>query len=103
MDVELISFEGCPNVELARQSIDEAARRSGVVVQVRHRVVADAAEAVAAGMRGSPTVLVAGHDVAPAGGNGGSLSCRLDLGLDVDRITSALVRAREGDAGADLG
>src|SRR3546814_11450391 len=63
--------------------------------------------AVAAGMHGSPTVLVAGADVAGAGEDVGSLSCRLyrsatghDGGPDVETLEAALRAAPHGDNGS---
>jgi hypothetical protein len=85
---------------------------TGVVV--RDRVVAGGADAAAAGMRGSPTVLVDGDDVAagPDGGSGpGSLACRLypagggyEGAPPVEVIRAALVRAaKRGGADAERG
>lgn len=108
MEVEIVYIEGCPNVGDARASVEEAARRTGIVVHLGYRVVADGAEAVAAGMRGSPTVLVLGTDAAGPGGDASSLSCRLYAGSDgyrgapdVDLIASALTRATGGPIGAE--
>src|SRR3546814_7664653 len=67
VDIELLYIEDCPNVDLARERITQAARRVGVVVELRERLIVDEAMAVAAGMHGSPTVLVAGADVTGAG------------------------------------
>src|SRR3546814_1202109 len=77
VDIELLYIEDCPNVDLARERITQAARRVGVVVELRERLIVDEAMAVAAGMHGSPTVLVAGADVTGAGEAVGSLSCRI--------------------------
>src|SRR3546814_6347015 len=74
VDIELLYIEDCPNVDLARERITQAARRVGVVVELRERLIVDEAMAVAAGMHGSPTVLVAGADVTGAGEDVGSLS-----------------------------
>lgn len=106
MEVEIVYIEGCPNVEDARESVEEAARLTGIDVRLRYRLVTDGAAAVAAGMRGSPTVLVAGADVAGPGGDASSLSCRLYAGSDgyrgapgAELIASAL-RAARGGVGA---
>lgn len=96
MKVEIIYVDECPNVEVAGNRVLEAAERAGVAVEVTRRLVVDEAEASAAGMCGSPTVLVAGVDVV-GGHEGGSLSCRLYLGNDghdgaptIAAITTAL-------------
>lgn len=100
----MIHVPDCPNVATASDRILEAARRTGVSVDLRMREVADEAEAAASGMQGSPTVLIDGTDVVP-GAVTASVSCRLYLGSGgapaVDAIATALRRAREGAAGAD--
>lgn len=103
MEVEIVYFAGCPNVGMARQRVLEAARGVGIAVDVRERLVADESQATAAGMRGSPTVLVAGTDVEGVAGGSASLSCRLYPSgdgyagaPDVATITDALERAMGG-------
>ena len=81
MDVEILYIQGCPNVEVCRERVLEAARRLGVTVDLRERLVLDERDAAVAGMRGSPTVLVAGVDVSDDGAPP-SLSCRLYRGAD---------------------
>ena len=76
MDVEILYIQGCPNVEVCRERVLEAARRLGVTIELRERLVIDEQDATVVGMRGSPTVLVAGVDVSD-GGAAASLSCRL--------------------------
>ena len=95
--VDLLYVPDCPNLVLARERLDEAARRAGVEVVVSERLVADADAAAALGMHGSPTILVDGRDV--AGGSEPSVSCRLyrtASGLDgapsVDELVVALSR-----------
>jgi hypothetical protein len=108
VEVKLVYVEGCPNAEVARERITEAARHAGVAVDVRRQVVVTHAQAAAAGMPGSPTVLVAGADVTSAGDGPASLSCRLYAGgggnegaPDVESIVIALTRAAQGPVGAD--
>lgn len=107
VQVELIHVPDCPNVAVARERILDAGRGLGVSIALRVREVADQAEAAAAGMRGSPTVLVGGVDVAGDGMAATSVSCRLyaDSGgaPDVEAIAAALRSAREGAAGPDAG
>jgi hypothetical protein len=80
------------------------AGRSGVVV--RRRTVRDEREAVEAGMRGSPTLLINGTDPFAAPGQAPSLSCRIYRDAagrpagtpTVDALREALEQA---DAGLD--
>lgn len=81
MDVEILYIQGCPNVEVCRERVLEAARRLGLTVDLRERLVLDERDAAVAGMRGSPTVLVAGVDVSDDG-SPTSVSCRLYRGAD---------------------
>lgn len=68
--VEIVYIDGCPNTELARWRVFQAARALGVSVDVRDRVVADAAGHSEL-PSGSPTVLLEGEDV--GGSTGGSV------------------------------
>lgn len=102
VEVEIIYVEDCPNVDIACERVLDAAASAGVVVEVTRRLVVDEAEASAAGMSGSPTVLVGGVDVVGGHDGGGSLSCRLYLGSGghdgapaVEAIATALSRAVE--------
>ncbi len=76
MDIEVLYVEDCPNVELARERIAAALQAVAGVATVSERLVTSHAEAERRGMRGSPTVLLDGLDVA-AGEAGPSISCRL--------------------------
>lgn len=77
MNVEILYIQGCPNVEVCRERVLEAARRLGVTIELRERLVIDEQDATVVGMRGSPTVLVAGVDVSDGAAAAASLSCRL--------------------------
>lgn len=108
MEIELLYVQDCPNVDLARERIFRAARRVGVTVELRERLIADEAAAASAGMHGSPTVLVAGTDVSGTDETGGSLSCRLYPGAagydgapDTESIEGALAAARRGGTDAE--
>ena len=74
MNFTVLQVADCPHVPVLVDRIlhvDEDATISFVVV-------GSDAEAVAAGMRGSPTLLIEGCDVAGDGaGPGGSLSCQM--------------------------
>jgi hypothetical protein len=98
-DVDLLYVAGCPNLELARDRLSEAVRRAGVEATIREREITDEAEAVALGMRGSPTILVRGEDVDGGGKTPGSMSCRqyaTEAGVEgaptVDEILAAFNR-----------
>jgi hypothetical protein len=74
--VELLYVAGCPNAaRLADWMAAELAGRPATTLVLRE--VADAAEAEAAGMTGSPTLLVDGWDPFAVPGTPPSLSCRL--------------------------
>ncbi len=80
MEVELVYFEDCPNWQLAHARLLEALAALGRAdVSVRLHLVRDPAEAEAAGMHGSPTILVAGRDLFPQEDDGPVWSCRLYL------------------------
>jgi glutaredoxin len=76
--VSLLYFDGCPHCNVADQRLREALASVGQrYADVRYRRVSTPEEAVAAQFRGSPTILVNGHDpfldrASPVG-----LSCRL--------------------------
>lgn len=77
MEIEILSVPDCPNLAVMRSRLDEALGAGGIEASVRQREIVTAADAEAAGMRGSPTLLIDGHDPFPAGVEAGSLSCRL--------------------------
>lgn len=95
MIVELLYVEGCPNVDVARARLGEAAKSVATEIEVRERRVADGTEASALGMPGSPTILVDGVDVVVGGATPPSMSCRLyRSGEHVDGAPSADVLTR---------
>lgn len=76
MRLEILHVQDCPNVTVL------TARLRGLLagrpdVVVGYRVIRDGAEARAAGMAGSPTLLLDGVDPFAAAGQASSLSCRL--------------------------
>jgi hypothetical protein len=83
MRIEVITVPDCPHraaaVARVREAL-EAVGHSDVVVSERN--VDDAAAARAAGMRGSPTILVDGADPFASGDAEPSLSCRLYRSAD---------------------
>jgi hypothetical protein len=85
VDVTVLFFDGCPHWKVADERLREALNLAGRSdVRVEHHRVTTAEQAEALRFRGSPTVLVNGHDPfadpdAPVG-----LSCRVyrtDAGL----------------------
>jgi len=62
--VELLSFEGCPNVEVARELVERVAAGEGITLDLRLvEVTPNDAERLR--FLGSPSVRVNGHDVEP--------------------------------------
>lgn len=95
-NAELLYVPGCPNVDLARRRLVEAAACVEVEVVVRDRLVIDVDAAMEFGMSGSPTILIDGCDVASNAAP--SMSCRLyptASGLDGAPSVDALVAALE--------
>jgi hypothetical protein len=93
----ILSVPGCPNVPLLEQRLAQAlAGRPAVTVR---RVIAGADEAARCGMRGSPTLLVNGHDPFAVPGRGPALACRIYEGeggrLEGAPTVDALRRALE--------
>lgn len=82
MKLEILHVPDCPNVALLDQRIEEALAGHPGPVDLARRVIEDQQAAVAAGMIGSPTLLVDGVDPFGEPGAVPSLSCRLYRGLD---------------------
>lgn len=103
-DIELVGDADCPNVGLARESLERALREVGLPVRWTERIQPPVAASGApdeAGRLPSPTILVDGKDVeAPVTGAG----CRLYRDADgcavgappVDLVVDALRRALGG-------
>ncbi len=101
MKVQLLYFEGCPNIDRARSALRDAMVAEGVIATVEE-VDLRAADAPA-DLRGwgSPTILIDGADVQGATRSAGS-SCRLYKGgaPSVDDIRARLTAARPPAAAA---
>jgi hypothetical protein len=95
MKLQILHVPDCPNVAVLAARLDEIlAGRSDV--EVERRVVADQDEAAAAGMTGSPTLLVDGTDPFAVPGSSASVSCRLyvdETGAAVGSPSAAQLRA----------
>jgi len=87
--VELVYFEGCPNVEVARRGLRDALARAGAAPSWKEW------DQLAEGTPGeyrsypSPTVLVGGRDVQGTDRSGG-MACRAGGPPTIDQILAAL-------------
>lgn len=77
MDVDLLYVPDCPNRERVRQRLGEALGAAGIAATIREIEIPTAEAAEAAGMHGSPTVLIDGRDPFATDGPVASMSCRL--------------------------
>jgi hypothetical protein len=103
-----LTFEGCPNADVAVELVRSVARETGIDVDVQVVDVPDAAAAQRMRFLGSPTIRVDGHDIEP-GADGRTdyvHSCRVfptEHGLrgqpDASWVRDALARAADRDAG----
>ena len=106
MDIDLLYVADCPNHAIARTRVQIALDRTQLAAVVREREVQSSEEAARLGMRGSPTILIDGHDPFAAGADPAALSCRLyrsDPGFSgaptVEQLVEALGngQGRSGD------
>jgi hypothetical protein len=77
LDIDLLYVADCPNHAIARARVQIALDRTQLAAVVRERQVQSSEEAARLGMRGSPTILIDGHDPFAAGADPAALSCRL--------------------------
>ncbi len=77
MEIVLLYVPECPNRSPARAHLDRALAQAGLVAVIREEEVHTSEEAARLGMRGSPTILVDGHDPFSAMPDNTALSCRL--------------------------
>jgi hypothetical protein len=97
MNIEVLTVPDCPHRAdaVARLRVAVAAARTECAV-VSERVVENQAQAAAAGMHGSPTILIDGVDLFPAEPTEPSVSCRLypsEAGIEGAPTVDALVEA----------
>lgn len=98
MQIALRYFDGCPNWRVAQERLRAALQQSGAAtVAIELERVASQEEAVRLGFRGSPTILIDGHDPFADDRAKPGLACRVydtPAGLEgaptVDQLTSAL-------------
>ncbi|MFE3258633.1 organomercurial lyase [Nocardia sp. NPDC059091] len=77
MKLEILQVPDCPNVAVLEDRIRQATAGHPMVFEITHRIIDDPDEAAAAGMTGSPTLLVDGVDPFAVPGQVPSVSCRL--------------------------
>lgn len=75
MDVTLLYFDGCPSWETTDQQLRSLADELGFDLAYRKVESPEAAEEMS--FRGSPTVLIDGHDPFARGGEPVGLACRI--------------------------
>src|SRR6266542_2710408 len=79
IQIEVLSFEGCPNASRAVERVHEVVAALGLRARVMECEVKDYDDAVRLHFLGSPTIRVEGVDVEPAGDPPAApaLGCRL--------------------------
>lgn len=94
--VELIYFDGCPNVDAARDHLRQAlaAARLPAIWQEWNQHDAQAPDRVR--QFGSPTVLVDGRDVTCADAGVAAAACRADGAPSTETIRTAVAQASAG-------
>ena len=65
MKVEVLTFEGCPNAQAARELVERVVAESRVEAEVAYVNVPDPETAERLRFLGSPTIRVDGHDIEP--------------------------------------
>ncbi len=88
--IELIHFEGCPNVEATRVHLVEALGTLGLGSEWTEWDLEDSDTPDRVRRYGSPTVLVNGVDVGGAAEGPVGLACRADGAPTVESILKAL-------------
>ncbi len=81
MEVRILYFEDCPNVGLAERRVLDLADGDPEIRVFRQRV-ADPADAEAAGLHGSPTILIDGVDPFVEPGTEALWACRVFVSAD---------------------
>jgi hypothetical protein len=83
MEIEVLTVADCPHRDVALGRVRDALRAAGHLdLRVTERQIDSFDAAVAAGMRGSPTILIDGRDPFGPEGSEPSLSCRLHRSTD---------------------
>ncbi len=87
--IELVYFEGCPNVSQARENIRNAVEASGQPAECSEWDLMDESTPEDFQRYGSPTVLIDGKDVTDDG-PGNAMACRTGGAPSVDSIAAKL-------------
>ncbi|HWU89897.1 MAG TPA: glutathione S-transferase N-terminal domain-containing protein [Kofleriaceae bacterium] len=102
MNIQLLHFSGCPNVDGARMALRDALAAEELDVPIEEIDVEDPAAPPWARGWGSPTILIDGEDVA-GGRPSSSCACRLYAGgapsVEIIRARIATERAKAMPAG----
>ena len=79
MKIEVLTFEGCPNVAAARQLVERIVADSHVDAEIAYVDVPDPEAAERMRFLGSPTIRVDGRDIEPGAGERTEyvLACRI--------------------------
>ncbi|MGK2883112.1 MAG: hypothetical protein ACSLE6_20795 [Mycobacterium sp.] len=77
MDVEILVVPDCPNEQPAIELLGRALADAGHPSEIRISVIRTAKEAERRGFRGSPSFIVNGTDLFPAGDLGSAMACRI--------------------------
>src|SRR3954470_14856079 len=95
MKIQLLHFQGCPNVEAARTALRDALAAEMLDDPIEEIDVEDQAAPAWARGWGSPTILIEGNDVAGQQPSGSSC-CRLyaDGAPSVEAIRARIAAAR---------
>ena len=65
MKIEILTFDGCPNAQSARELVERVVAEAGSTVEVLDVAVPDPEAAKRMRFLGSPTVRVDGRDIEP--------------------------------------
>ena len=79
MEIDILYVADCPYVATARTRVHDALDAAGIAAVIREVQVTSGDDAVRLGLRGSPTILIDGHDLS-AIGDEPALACRLYRG-----------------------
>lgn len=88
--IELVYFDGCPNVARARANLRTALRESGHSIEWSEWDLTSDTTPEEYRRHGSPTVLVDGEDVTGDGAEAISMACRSDGAPSVAAIRGVL-------------
>jgi hypothetical protein len=88
--IELVYFEGCPNVAPARENLRAGLEAAGLPPEWREWNQLDPSTPAALRKHGSPTILVNRRDVT-GGAEGSGLCCRTDGVPTPDAIRTAVL------------